>query len=237
MNRRLLKQKEFHSEANTKLRVLLPLVIANCFRNLAIASGQGKKALDLEDKIEDLNEMKPPSIDFASLSTDCQLFYLQYAQTYSFFFLLTRVIKQTALVSGNSNCGDESTPENADEDEVLTENEGPRAIDVVSNWEAVKEGLCLLTQLALAIQDEALLSAYTQFIIEIGSNSLHQGILQQVHFSLIEILTHLYTLSQEKTDTFIHLTATILAIPVSIHLPIIRRSAGLPFMVWFDRVD
>lgn len=235
MNRRLLKQKkELLHEAHEKLVVFLPLVIANCFRNLAIASGQGKKALDLEDKIEDLNEMEPPPIDFSSLSADSQSSFLQYAHTYSLSFLLISVVKQTALVSGNSNCGDESTPENANEDEVLTENEGPRAIDVVSNWEAVKEGLCLLTQLALSIRDEALLSAYTRFMIEIGSNSLHQGILQQVHFSLNEILTHIYSIA--PSSTFTQLTALILSIPVSIHLPIIRRSAGLPFMVYFADV-
>lgn len=140
------------------------------------------------------------------------------------------VVKTTALVSGNSNCGDESTPSHLDEEEVLTENEGPRAIDVVSNWEAVKEGLSLLTKLSLTLTDETLLFSITQFIIEIGSNSLHQGILQQVHFSLNDILSHFHTVSCES-PAFLQIIATILAIPVSIHLPIIRRSAGLPFMV------
>lgn len=64
---------------------MLPLVIANCFRNLAIASGQGKKALDLEDKVEDLNEMKPPALFSAFLaapSAEYQQAFLEEAITY-----------------------------------------------------------------------------------------------------------------------------------------------------------
>ena len=80
------------------------------------------------------------------------------------------------------------------------------------------------------IEDEQFLFTVAQFLVEIGSNSLHQGVLQQVHFSLIEILTHFYS-QYKESELFLHMIAIILSIPVNIHLPIIRRSAGLPFMV------
>lgn len=143
--------------------------------------------------------------------------------------LLSRIIQTTALVSGNSNCGEEASVEY--EEDGLLENEGPKAVDVVSNWEGVKEGISLLIQLTVSRDiDESTLYSICQLIIEIGSNSLHQGILQQVHFALIELLSYYYSHFHES-QSFLRIIAAILSIPVSIHLPIIRRSAGLPFMV------
>lgn len=145
------------------------------------------------------------------------------------YSVLFRIIQTTALVSGNSNCGEEASVE-YDEDNLL-ENEGPKAVDVVSNWEGVKEGISLLVQLTVSRDiDESTLYSICQLIIEIGSNSLHQGILQQIHFALIELLSYYYSHFHES-QSFLKIIAVILSIPVSIHLPIIRRSAGLPFMV------
>ena len=154
--------------------------------------------------------------------------------------VITRIIKTTALVSGNSNCvltsgDDEDNDEDNDEesDESLTvENDGPKAIDVVSNWEAVKEGIILLVQFVkqASIQDEEILFALCSYLVEMGSNSLHQGILQQIHFSLIDLLDYYYSI-HSTSRSFIQVIARIMSIPVTIHLPIIRRSAGLPFMV------
>ena len=150
---------------------------------------------------------------------------------------MDRVIKTTALVSGNSNCSNSYIPEmeedhEDEENEMISETDGPRAIHVVANWEAIREGLLLLTTLVKnrEIEDEQFLFTVAQFLVEIGSNSLHQGVLQQVHFSLIEILTHFYS-QYKESELFLHMIAIILSIPVNIHLPIIRRSAGLPFMV------
>lgn len=61
---------------------ILPLIIANCFRNLAISSGQGKQAIDLEGKEEDLNEMVVPgeiSSFLLSPSLSYQQSFLAYA--------------------------------------------------------------------------------------------------------------------------------------------------------------
>lgn len=55
---------------------LLPLIVANCFRNLAISSGQGKQAIDLEGKEEDLNEMVLPA-DISSFLSSPSLSYQQ----------------------------------------------------------------------------------------------------------------------------------------------------------------
>lgn len=145
--------------------------------------------------------------------------------------LFIRVIKTTALVSGNANSGDETSPDLNDY-EVLTENEGPKGIAVVSNWEAIKEAITLYRTVLLTDSniDESRLFTACRFFIEIGCNSLHQGILQQVHLTLLDLLSYYYSLYQESYR-FIELLAIILAIPPTIHLPIIRRSAGLPFMV------
>ena len=81
----LKNRDDLVNSINQSVFSLLTLIIANCFRNLAIASGQGKQAIDLEGKIEDLNEMTIPDSllpQLTSSSTESQLECIQYAIQY-----------------------------------------------------------------------------------------------------------------------------------------------------------
>ena len=81
----LKNRADLVNSINQSVFSLLTLIIANCFRNLAIASGQGKQAIDLEGKIEDLNEMTLPDSllpQLTSSSTASQLDCIQYAIQY-----------------------------------------------------------------------------------------------------------------------------------------------------------
>ena len=81
----LKNRADLVNSINQSVFSLLTLIIANCFRNLAIASGQGKQAIDLEGKVEDLNEMTIPDslkLQLSSSSTKSQLECIHYAIQY-----------------------------------------------------------------------------------------------------------------------------------------------------------
>lgn len=86
MYRRLTAEHHsFMNEGKELFLSLLPLVIASCFRNLAIASGQGKQAMDLGDKVEDLTPMELPSsleVFLQKPSIEYETGYVTYAIEY-----------------------------------------------------------------------------------------------------------------------------------------------------------
>ena len=124
----------------------------------------------------------------------------------------------------------------------------------MSNWEAVKEGLKLLVLLlsrdapsvdspsATATETTEMSTLQTQqkrhncslesairFVVALGLNTLHRGIIQHIHDALLTLLDCYY--ARATPAAFTQLVAELVAACFESSLPIIRRSGALPFIL------
>lgn len=100
---------------------------------------------------------------------------------------------------------------------------------MVSNWEAVKEGLKLMTHLLTReTTPRPDFASYIQFVMAIGMNTLHRGIIQHVHDCMLALLDAFFV---SYPSSFIELIAQLTAQCSESTLPIIRRSGALPFIL------